>query len=73
MFDRKRKDVYKKPKVPLTTLTITVSTHQVVKLFAARKEWSMRQTVEYLLQKSLRQEYEAIKAQEPEPEQERMP
>ena len=58
MFDRKRKDVYKKPKVPLTTIAVTISTHQIVKLFAYRKEWDMVKTVEYLLQKSLKQDCE---------------
>ena len=60
MFGHKRKDVYKKPKVPITTLTITVSTHQVVKLFAYRKQWSMQQATEYLLHTSLRQFYESM-------------
>ena len=48
---------YTADKVPITTLTIKVSTHELVKLFASRKQMSMQQAAEYLLQKILRQEY----------------
>ena len=52
--------IYNKDKVLLTTHTVTVSTHEVVKLFAYRKGWDMLRAVEYLLKNSLRQDYESM-------------
>ena len=53
--------MFKKKKKLMTTVRITVETHEILKIVAYRNGMDMTETVEFLLREAMMQQYESNK------------